>query len=68
MKELGGIKELLKFKRAAEGLKEKGLTVNLMIEGSTIVRMGADANPGLLSFVGPIEVKDMKGIIKVLRT
>jgi len=67
MKDLGGLKHLLKFKELAEGLKDRDLTVNLMIEGDTVVRMGAGADPGMLSCFGPIEVKDLKGVLKVFR-
>jgi hypothetical protein len=60
MKELGALKVL-----AAE-LKERGYTLNIFDGEKLILRMGAEAKPGLLSVLGPIEVKDLAAILKYL--
>lgn len=60
MKELGALKGL------AEELKEKGITLNLFDDETLILKMGAEAKPGLLSVLGPIEVKDLKAILKLM--
>lgn len=60
MKELGALKGL-----AAE-LKDKGYTLNIFDGEKLILKMGAEAKPGLLSVLGPIEVKDLAAILKFL--
>ena len=60
------MKELLALKGLANELKEKGITVNLFDGENLILKMGAEANPGLLSAFGPIEVKNLKAILKLM--
>jgi hypothetical protein len=60
------MKELGRLKKLAEELKERGYTVNVMIEGNPVLRIGKEAKPKLLSFFGPIEIKDLKTALKIL--
>ncbi|MFQ5975029.1 MAG: hypothetical protein ACE5J5_01760 [Candidatus Hydrothermarchaeales archaeon] len=57
---------LKKLKGFAEELKEKGYTVNVRHNGDAILRMGKEAEPGILSLFGPIEVLDLKAVAKIL--
>ncbi len=60
------MESLKKLKGFAEELKGKGYTVNVRHEGNVILRMGKDADPGILSLFGPIEIKDLKAVAKFL--
>ncbi len=60
MEELNALKEI------AGDLKEKGYTLNLYKNGKLIIRIGKGARSGLLSLFGPIEVKDLKAILKLI--
>jgi len=61
------VRELESLRELALGLKERGYTLNVLKGGRPILKMGKDARPGLLSFIGPIEVKDLKGILEFLK-
>jgi hypothetical protein len=61
------VKELESLKQLAKTLEEKGFTLNISRKGKLILKMGKDAKPGLLSFIGPIEIKDLKGILEFLK-
>lgn len=54
------MERLKTVKRAAEELKAKGITVNVVYKGKAVFRIGADAKPGLLSMFGDVEVLDLK--------
>ena len=60
------MKELEALKGIAAELKERGYTLNILDEEKLILKMGAEAKPGLLSVFGPIEVKDLKAILKLM--
>jgi hypothetical protein len=61
------LKELAALKDLARRLEEKGYTLNISSSGKPLLKMGKGANPGLLSVLGPIEVKDLKGILMFLK-
>lgn len=50
----------------AEELKARGITINITQNGKVILRMGDGVNPGLLGFVGPVEVRDLKALLKFI--
>jgi hypothetical protein len=50
----------------ANELKEMECTLNIISNGKLILRMGERAKPGLLSPLGPIEIKDLKTLLKFL--
>ncbi len=54
------------IKSYAEMLKERGYTLNLLHEGKLLLRLGKEAQPGLLAVFGPVEVRDLKAVIKLL--
>ncbi len=60
------MKELEALKGVAAELKERGYTLNIFDGEKLILKMGAGAKPGLLSVFGPIEVKDLKAILKLM--
>lgn len=60
MKEVGALKGL------ADELKERGYTLNIFEGEKLILKMGAEAKPGLLAVIGPIEVKDLKALLGYL--
>jgi hypothetical protein len=60
------MKELEALKGVATELKERGYTLNILDGEKLILKMGAEAKPGLLSVFGPIEVKDLKAILKLV--
>ncbi|MBU2559928.1 hypothetical protein KKA03_03445 [archaeon] len=60
------MKGLEALKGVAVELKERGYTLNILEGEKLILKMGAGAKPGLLSAFGPIEVKDLKAILKLL--
>ncbi len=57
---------LKKLKGIAGELSEKGYTVNVRHNGDLILRMGKDADPGILGVFGRIEVVDLKTVAKFL--
>ncbi|MFQ5888210.1 MAG: hypothetical protein ACE5HY_05890 [Candidatus Hydrothermarchaeales archaeon] len=60
------MESLKKLKGFAEELKKKGYTVNISHKGEVILRMGKEAEPGILSLFGPIEVLDLKAVARIL--
>jgi hypothetical protein len=60
------MKELEALKGLAAELKERGYTLNIFDGEKLILKMGAEAKPGLLSVLAPIEVKDLAAILKYL--
>jgi hypothetical protein len=52
-----GIKRI---KEAAEELKSKDITINVIYKGKAVFRIGKEAKPGLLSVFGDVEVLDLK--------
>lgn len=60
------MKELEALKGMATRLEEEGYTLNIFEGEQLILKIGAEAEPGLLSVFGPIEVKDLKAILKLL--
>lgn len=61
MQELGFLKDI------GDTLKEKGLTVNVYTDEKLIMKIGSAAKPGLLSILGPVEVKDLKKVLVLLK-
>lgn len=61
MQELGFMKDI------ANTLKEKGVTLNVYTDEKLIMKVGSDAKPGLLAILGPIEVKDLKSVLVLLK-
>lgn len=60
------MKKLESLKGLAKELEELGYTLNIFEGENLILKMGAEAKPGLLSVIGPIEIKDLKAIIGYL--
>jgi hypothetical protein len=60
------MKELSALKGLANELKERGITLNVFDGENLILKMGQEAKPGLLSAFGPVEVKDLKAILKLM--
>lgn len=60
------MEELKVLKEIAGDLKEKGYTMNIYYDGKMVIRIGKDASSGLLSLFGPIEVKDLKTMLKLI--
>jgi len=60
------VEELKALKGLAVELKDNGYTLNILHGGKLILRMGKEAKPGLLSVFGPVEVKDLVGVVKLL--
>lgn len=49
----------------AKKLKEMGYTLNVKIDGNTIMRVGKDAKPGIMAIFGPIEITDLRKVISL---
>ncbi|MFQ6137161.1 MAG: hypothetical protein ACE5PM_08285 [Candidatus Hydrothermarchaeales archaeon] len=60
------MERLKSFRKFAEELRDRGYTINILHKGNLVLRMGKDAEPGLLSLFGPIEVKDIKAVARIL--
>lgn len=60
------MKELEALKGLAAKLEEEGYTLNIFDGEKLILKIGAEAKPGLLSVFGPIEVTDIRAILKLL--
>jgi len=60
------MEKLKALKGLAEELKNQGYTLNILNEGKLILKVGKEAKPGLLFAIGPIEVKDLAGVLKFL--
>jgi hypothetical protein len=50
----------------AKDLEARGYTLNVLHEDKLIMRIGKEAKPGLLSILGPIEVRDLRAILKLI--
>jgi hypothetical protein len=50
----------------AQELKARDITINVSQNGRLILRMGSEAKPGLLSFFGPIEVRDLRALLRFI--
>lgn len=48
----------------AEELKARGITINVSQNGKIILRMGNEADPGVLGFFGPVEVRDLRAVLR----
>jgi hypothetical protein len=60
------MKELEALRGLATRLEQDGYTMNIFEGEKLILKIGAEAKPGLLSVFGPIEVKDLKAILKLV--
>ncbi len=60
------MKELEALKGLATSLEQEGYTLNIFEGEKLILKIGAETNPGLLSVFGPIEVKDLTAILKLM--
>lgn len=58
--------KLRALKGFGEDLKARGYTLNVSQNGRIILRIGSEAKPGLLRFLGPIEVKDLRAVLKLI--
>ncbi|RLF61229.1 MAG: hypothetical protein DRN25_00830 [Thermoplasmata archaeon] len=47
-------------------LKNKGYTLNVLNNGKLILRMGKNASSGILTYFAPIEIKDLKTLLKLI--
>jgi hypothetical protein len=59
------MEQLRVLKGWAQELERRGYTLNVTREGKPILRLGKEAKPGLLSLLGPIEVKDLKAVLSL---
>ncbi len=50
----------------AKKLEAKEYTLDVLDEDKLILRLGRDARPGLLKFFGPIQVVDLKSILRLM--
>ncbi len=48
----------------AEELKARGITINVYRNGRVILRMGNEAEPGVLGFIGPVEIRDLRAVLR----
>jgi len=60
------MEELKALKGMAVKLKDNGYTLNIFDGEKLILRMGKEAKPGLLSVFGPVEIKDLVTMVKLL--
>jgi len=60
------MEELKALKGMAVELKDNGYTLNIFDGEKLILRMGKEAKPGLLSVFGPVEIKDLVTMVKLL--
>lgn len=61
------MKMLAELREIAKELEERGYTVNLLYKKNLVLRVGKEAKAGLLSFFGPIEIKDLKTLVKLIK-
>ena len=50
----------------ARDLEARGYTLNVLHEDKLIMRIGKEARPGLLRAIGPVEVRDIRTILRFL--
>lgn len=60
------MEKLNALKGLAEELENKGYTLNIFEGEKLILKLGKEAEPGLLAMLGPVEVKDLVAILKLL--
>lgn len=60
------MEKLKALKGMAVELKDNGYTLNIFDGEKLILRMGKEAKPGLLSVFGPVEIKDLVTMVKLL--
>jgi hypothetical protein len=59
----GGIRGLVEISKT---LEEMGHTVDVYNGEKLVLRLGRDAKPGLLKFLGPIQISDLKTLAKLM--
>lgn len=59
----GGIRGLADF---AKKLEARGYTIDVFNGDKLVLRVGKDAKPGLLAFFGPVQVSDLKTLVKLM--
>ena len=64
----GLIKQLSEAKDLAKNLKQEGITLEIRLQGETVLKLGEKANPKLAKIVtlsGDIEITDVKKLKKL---
>ncbi|MEE8168174.1 MAG: hypothetical protein V3T58_04815 [Candidatus Hydrothermarchaeales archaeon] len=51
---------------AAKSLEDRGYTLDVLNGDKLLLRVGRDARPGLLTFFGPVQVVDLRAVLKLL--
>jgi len=54
------------LKGIAKELKDKNYTVNVYHNGKIVLRIGKNASSGILSYFAPVEIKDLKTLLKLI--
>jgi hypothetical protein len=50
----------------AKELEAMGYTLNVFHEDKLIMRIGKEARPGLLRTIGPVEVRDIRSLLRFI--
>ncbi|MFQ5815297.1 MAG: hypothetical protein ACE5G7_02255 [Candidatus Hydrothermarchaeaceae archaeon] len=58
-----GIRGLVDLARRLEG---KGYTLSVFNGDKLVLRLGKDAKPGILTFLGPVQISDLKTLAKLM--
>jgi len=64
----GLIKQLSEAKELAKNLKQQGITLEIMMQGETVLKLGENANPKLAKIVtlsNNIEITDLRKLKKL---
>jgi hypothetical protein len=64
----GIIKQLSEAKELAKSMNEKGMTLEIQLQGKTVLKIGKEANPKLAKIVtlsSHIEIRDLKNLKKL---
>lgn len=59
----GDVRGLADFAKRLEG---KGFTLDVFNSDKLVLRLGKGAKPGLLTFFGPVQVSDIKTLVKLM--
>lgn len=62
----GKMEKLRTLTDIAKRLEAEGYTLNVLNEDKLIMRIGKEAKPGLLSPFGPVEIRDIRAILRFL--
>ena len=54
------------LKGIANELKDHGYTINVYHKGKIVMRIGKNASSGILTYFAPIEIKDLKTLLKLI--